>query len=276
MEKRMKFFLLGSVLMLGLMFDARASFGQHLSASGCSISNLGYLADMAKQFETETGIKMFVRGGGSIVGLLDVRSGKVDFAASCKGKEAGDPDDIDLIQVAWDALVFIVHKTNPLETITAAEVRDIYAGKLTHWNQLKGNNEPIIKFHNKPGKTFSGIEQSLRSMILEGKEIVKTPNTIFYTSVAIVEQAIEGNPNGFGASGFSSARKRDVKMLKFNGVMPTKKNIASKAYPLRRPLYLAVPKNPRPEARKFVEYVLSRKGQALISSYGMVSLKDMK
>jgi len=91
-----------------------------------------------------------------------------------------------------------------------------------------------------------------------------------------VEQMVEDTPEGFATTGFSSAKKRDVKMLRVNGVSPTFKNIVNNKYPLKRPLFILLPQNPKPEARKFVDFALSRVGQKFISSQGVVSLLDIK
>ncbi len=210
------------------------------------------------------------------MGVEDLRSGKVDFAASCRVRTAGDPEDIQFIQVAWDALVFIVHRSNPLNSISLEEVRAIYAGKITRWKQMKGSDAPIKLFISRPQKGFSGVEASTKALVLKGEDPVKTPHTIFLASTGIVEQMMEKTPEGFATTGFSSARKRDVKLLKVSGVFPEKKNIAKGRYPLRRPLFILMPQNPKPEVKKFVDFVLSKKGQKLISSYGVVSLLDVK
>ncbi len=88
-----------------------ATAADYLTGSGCSVSNVGYHNDLAKDYERRTGVKVFVRGGGSVVGIEDLRGGKVNFAAACRAKEAGDPNDLQFIQVAWDVLALIVHKT---------------------------------------------------------------------------------------------------------------------------------------------------------------------
>ncbi len=275
-KKAVMFGFIFVISLTSLFIDVRSVFGGHLTASGCSISKEGYLSDIAKEYENQTGEQMLILGGGSVVGLHDLLGGKVDIAASCRGRTADDPERIDYIQVAWDALVFIVHKNNPVDTITLGEARNIFAGKITEWKELKGNDGLIIKILPSPGKGLSGVGTTLRKSVLDGKAPDKTLNAISYTSAGLVEQAIETNIMGFGVTGFSSARKRNVKMLKFNGVMPTKKNIASNRYPLKRPLYLVISKNPRPEVKRFIDFVLSNKGQKLISSYGMVSLRDMR
>lgn len=249
---------------------------EHLTASGCSVSNVGYLTDLAKEYEKRTGMKVFVRGGGTIVGIEDLRTGKVDFAASCRGKTPGDPEDIQFIQVAWDALVFITHKQNPVNDISLDQVREIYAGQITNWIQLNGLDAPIKVFISRARKGLSGVESSTKELVLKGKNPAETRNTVFLASTGIVEQMVERTLEGFATTGFSSARKRDVKMLKVQGVFPTQKTIINNRYPLKRPLYLLVPQRHRPEVKRFLDFVLSREGQMFINSRGVVSLLDVR
>lgn len=259
-------------------FNIPKAYPETLVGSGCSVSNTGYLTELARDYENLTGVKVFVRGGGSVVGLEDLKSGKVDFAASCRHSLPGDPTDIEFIQVAWDALVFIVHKSNPLENISLGDAKAIYSGKITRWKQLKGSDTAINIYISRPssGHGLSGVETSTKEMLLEGNDPLETPNTMFLASTGIVEQMVDKTANGFATTGFSSARKRDLKMLKVDGVYPDKKNIINGKYPLKRPLFLLAPKGPKPEVKKFIDFTLSRQGQELISSYGAVSLMDIK
>lgn len=252
------------------------AYAQHLSASGCSVSNVGYLNDLAKEYERVAGVKVLVRGGGSVVGLDDLQTGRVDFAASCRAMVAGDPEGIEFVQVAWDALVFITHPSNSMGDITIEQARAIYFGDINNWAQMGGESRSIKVIISRPKRGLSGVESSIRSMILGGREPTETPNTLFLASTGIVEQMVETTENGFATTGYSSARKRGVKMLRVKGVHPSRESIAKGKYPLKRPLYLVISKNPRPEARKFVDFALSRQGQQFIGSLGVVALKDVK
>ena len=267
------FFLLFTLLFL---CPPKAHAADYFTVSGCSISNVGYLTELAAEYEKRTGVKIFVRGGGSVVGIEDLRSGKVDFAASCRPRDAGDPADITYIQVAWDALAFIVHKSNPLENVTLNEVRSIYAGTMTDWRQLKGREAPIKIFISRTKKGLSGVEASTKYLVLNGKEPVASANTVFVASSGLVEQMVEENPEGFATTGITSARKRNVKILKVNGIAHTNKAIINNQYPLKRPLFILMPKNPKPEVKKFVDFTLSKTGQRFIQSLNVVSILDVK
>jgi phosphate transport system substrate-binding protein len=267
-------FLTGFLLFL--LIPANAHPSEYLTISGCSVSNVGYLTALAREYERTTGIKVFVRGGGSVVGLEDLRSGNVDLAASCKPREETDPADIASIQIAWDALVFIVHKSNPVDNISLDEVRSIYDGRIVNWSQLKGAAAPITVFISQTKKGLSGVELSTKHMVLAGKDPVKSLNAVSAASTGIVEQMVEETPGGFATTGISSARKRNVKILKLNGVAPTNTAIIRNLYPLKRPLYLLVPKSAKPEAGRFVAFALSKEGQRFISSQNVISLREMK
>lgn len=270
-------FVLAPLLLLSLLFSPNGSdAADTLTASGCSVSNVGYLTDLANEYERRTGTKVLVRGGGSVVGIEDLRSGKVDFAASCRSKSAGDPEDVAFIQVAWDALVFIVHPSNPLTSLSLDDVRAIYAGGTTNWRQLKGPSSPIKVFISRARQGLSGVEASTNAMVLKGKKPVETPNTHFLASTAIVEQMVETTPEGFATTGYTSARKRKVKMLKVDGIAPTVGSIIQQRYPLKRPLFILLPKDPKPAAKKFVDFVLSKDGQQYLRSLNVVSLLDVR
>lgn len=245
----------------------------YLTASGCSVSIVGYLSDLSKEFEHRTGIKVFVRGGGSVIGIDDVRTGKADFAAACRPRHQDDPGDIEFIQVAWDALVFIVHPSNPVDTITLDEVRSIYGGVISSWDQLKGRAAPIQVFISRAIKGLSGVEASTKSMVFGSKEPAEMPNMRFLASTGIVEQMVENSPDGFATTGYTSARKRKVRMLKVSGVTPTFRNIAKGSYPLKRPLFLLVPRNAKPAVKQFVDFTLSAEGQRFIRSLNVVPLR---
>ncbi|MGC2061686.1 MAG: substrate-binding domain-containing protein [Thermodesulfovibrionales bacterium] len=267
-------------LLLLAIFCVCATFqpasAETLTASGCSISMKGYLTDLAKEYERRTGVKVLLHSSGTLGGVEDLRAGKVDFAASCRSRTAGDPENIEFIQVAWGALVFITHKSNKVSNVSLDQVRAIYAGQITNWKQLNGDDAPIEIFIAKGKIGLSGVESSLREMVLKGKEPVQTTHTTSLSSSGFVEQTVEKTPEGFATTGFPSAVKRAVKILGVDGVYPSIKTIRNNRYPLKRPLFLMVPLKPKPEVRKFVDFVLSKEGQMFISSRGVISLLDLK
>ena len=81
-----------------------------------------------------------------------------------------------------------------------------------------------------------------------------------------------GNANAIGVTGISSARKRDVKILRLEEKDPSYDNIMSGEYLLYRPLYIVSNvTNPNyPEVRRFVDFANSREGRDIIRANGVV------
>jgi len=250
--------------------------GEPLTASGCSISMTGYLNDLVKDYEKETGQKILVRGGGSYVGLSELGSDRVDFAASCKSKGPEDPATLRFTPVAWDALVFIANPANTTRNLTPQDIVNIYEGKVTNWSAL-GGPDLALKSYISTQKGMAGIGETLTKYFLRDKWPQTTANSSMQSaSVALWEQMVERNPEGFASTGFDSAHKRNVKMLAVNGVVPSKATIISGKYPYKRYLYLVTTPDAKPEVEAFIKFATGRKGQALIASYGIPPLAALK
>ena len=213
---------------------------------------------------------------GSIAGLTELGSDKIDLAASCLSHLSKPSVGFTFIPVAWDALVFITNKSNPVKNITPQQVKEIYDGKITNWKQLGGSDLKLTSYISTP-EGLGGIGEALEKYILNGKRPLKQANSSMQvSSVSIWEQLVGKNAEGFASTGFGSARRRNVRMLSVNGVSPTKTTIISGKYPYKRYLYLVLTKDAKPEVNKFVDFALSKKGQSLISSYGIPSLSEIK
>ena len=77
------------VLSLFLYYPSNAYSEDYLTASGCSVSKVGYLMALAEEYEQRTGVKIFVRGGGSVVGIEDLRTGNADYSGYNHNNFAG-------------------------------------------------------------------------------------------------------------------------------------------------------------------------------------------
>ena len=58
-------------------------------------------------------------------------------------------------------------------------------------------------------------------------------------------------------------------------VEPTKENIATKKYPMSRPLFVLTNGEPTGDAKTLVDFLLSDRGQELVKKHGYLPLKDL-
>jgi len=90
---------------------------------------------------------------------------------------------------------------------------------------------------------------------------------------------MEKDPNGVGVTGVSSARKlvknKTAKILKLDGKESSYENIRTGQYVLYRPLYVVTNlQEKNPEVAKFVHFVSSEEGKAIMRSVGTVPYED--
>ncbi len=279
-------FAVASMLLFGLHNDANAAANKtnkkELSWAGCGISKKAFMGEMAKAFEKKTGVKIKLKGGGATRGIREVANGTRDLGGACRhtldsGSAFGShPKErrVRMDPVAWDALVVVVHKKNPVSDITVSQLRQVYLGKITNWKQLGGNNAPIKLFVRK-GKN-SGVGRTVRELIFANYEQNFTASAKVVKSSGPLEKAIASTAvNGIGISGVSSARKRSVKLLKISGKSPSYENIKNGDYLLYRPLYLVTHLENNDESVKaFSRFVHSNEGRKIMRSAGTVPYED--
>jgi phosphate transport system substrate-binding protein len=246
-----------------------------LTWAGCGITKHAFMDELAKAYEKDSGVKILMQGGGATAGIRQATSGEVNIGASCRTNIESAPEEREAyeVPVAWDAIVMIVHPSNPIDNLTRQQARDIYTGKITNWKHLGGKDQPIELFTRR-GK-ISGVERTLRELMFANYDQDFPGSKYVVASTTPLEEGIEKNPNSIGATGVASAHRRKVKILKLNGKEANFENIVSGQYMMYRPLYL-VSKGAHadPRVKDFIAFALSRQGQEIIRKTGTVPYSD--
>jgi phosphate transport system substrate-binding protein len=252
-----------------------------LTWAGCGISKNAFMTEMAAAYQKHSGVVIDFKGGGATKGIRDVASHDVDIGGTCRhvidgNNEMPVPEErrVKLTPVAWDALVVIVHKDNPVSNMTMNQLRDLYKGKITNWKQLGGKDAPVELYVRK-GK-ISGVGRTLREILFANYDEEFVAKYVVEES-ATLEKDMVTNPNGVGVTGVSSARKlgASAKILNLEGKAPTYENIRDGNYVLYRPLYMVTHlQNRNPEVQKFIDFVMGPEGKQVMRSVGTVPYED--
>lgn len=229
------------------------------------------MTELAAAYKEHTGVEFILEGGGATKGILSTMDHLADMGGSCRYRIDGEAPDsqIRFNPVAWDALVVIVHKDNPIESISMDQLRRIYQGKITNWKELGGDDRPLDLLVRR-GK-ISGVGLTMRQLIFNDPDF-DFPQRHLYKSSGPLEEAVEQNPNAFAMTGISSANKRDFKIVKLDGKDPSYENIKSGNYLLYRPLYLVTDRKSEhlDEMKRFLAYSHSKEGRDIIRRNGVV------
>ena len=227
-----------------------------------------------EEFRKTNKISITIEGSGSGNGIKALLDGTCDIANSSremKGeeKEAAKSKGIDVqeITVAYDMIVPVVNTANPVKNITMTQLNAIYDGSINNWKQLGGKDETIVCISR---DTSSGTYEIWHEKVMKKTDVRN--DALLQASNGTIVSAVAGNPKAIGYIGFGYIDS-SVKPLVVDNVTPTIDNGKSGKYPISRKLYMYVDKNKlSPEAKNYIDYVLSPKGQNLVKETGFISI----
>lgn len=190
--------------------------------------------------------------------------------------------ELELIPVAYDAMVFFTNADNPASGLTKKQITDIYVNNAyTNWSEVGGSDSLLYPYCR---NNDSGSHAQMEKHFLNGGEIhPEVQKETSYTMSNVLTDVMSAQtdaPIGYGL-GYSIFyyfnnmdlfynTKTELKLLAIDGVMPTDETIADGSYPLSNNTYIVLRKD-EPEnspARKMAEFMLTEAGQECVSQAG--------
>lgn len=231
-------------------------------------------------------VSVEVSGGGTGTGVAALLNGTADIANCSRQLEPGETAKVKAASgqepkmnvVGYDALAIFVHKDNPLEEITVAQLAGVYGenGTVRWWTDLGGtvpgcrSNEMILVSR----QSNSGTYHYFREAILGKTGDFRLGTLDLHGSKDVVE-LVGRTPCAIGYSGMGYANAH-VKMLRVartageQAFSPTVENTQSGAYPIARPLYMYTRGEPGAAAQKYLDWIHSEAGQLIVLATGYV------
>jgi phosphate transport system substrate-binding protein len=284
-------------LVFSALLLAVAACGRGTSQSRKLVQNKGSdtLVNVAQAWaehykEVDATVAVAVSGGGSGVGFSALINGKVDIAnASRKIKareiEQARKNGVEAVEfiVGYDALAIFVHKKNPVESLTLAQLAEIYGegGASETWDKVdvevpgaKNNMIVRVSRQNNSG-TYAyfkkavlgkGREYKLGSLDMHGSKdvvhlVATTPGAVGYSGLAYATHEVRTVPVA-----------RDEKSP---AVAPSVQTASDGSYPIARPLFMYTRGQPEGEVKKYLDWILSDAGQRILLEKGYAPVRPL-
>jgi phosphate transport system substrate-binding protein len=274
------------VLLLCALFFPRMADAATLKINGSTTVNLP-AAEAAEILRAERKMDIQVdTQGGSSGGISGLGDGLVQIGMS--SKPLSDTDrakypkvNFKEIHIGEDAVALVVSRDvweGGLRALTKQQVRDIYEGRVKNWKEVSGPDRRIAFFNKEPGRgTWEVFAHWLCGDAKKAPQVSfpevggneETRNKVASTRGAMSQLSSSWAD---GKTIFALALKGDAG----ESIEPTTANIASHKYPMSRPLFLLTNGEPKDEAKVFVDFVLSERGQALVKKHGYLALDQLK
>lgn len=238
-----------------------SSSSSNIGYQGTHILTHGALENLAKAFEKKYGVKVSVKGGGCADGIAVVVKGEHEMGGICCPLPPEKAKKFNLIQhkVAVDIKAVMLYPRNPLNNLTLKQVSDIHNGKITNWKQVGGQDKPIaLVFRDhcrdmaEPVREVIGIKGPVAKKAI----VVKTDKEVI--------EYVEKFPGAIGIAPRVFAQEAKVKIVSIDKIAATPENTEEGLYPLKGDLYIITKGQPDGLTKKFMDFVLSPEGQAII------------
>ncbi len=215
------------------------------------------------------GVSIQVTGGGSGTGISALINGTTDICNSSRPMKSSEVKKVKErygtlgveIPCAKDGITIYLNQSNPVKNLTMQQLKDIYTGKITNWNQVGGNDARIILYSR---ENNSGTYVFFKEKVLSNADYSPSCQNLPGTSAVV--NAVSKDKNGIGYGG--AAYAKGIKHPTINSVEPTEANVKSGKYPLARNLFMYLKSRPTGAIKQFIDWVLGSEGQAIVKKVG--------
>ncbi len=270
--------IVAAVLGLALAAGAFAQLsGNQTWGGSTTVAPFVYAA--IEQFQKDNpGVKISYEATGSGAGLSSLLAGQYSLAGSSAVVTAEQQAKGALpTVVAFDGLTPVVNKNVKLSNISKVNLAAVFAGKITNWKDLGGQDMKIVVVNRDESSGTYASFWDIVCVPTQGKARAYTKDAIVAKENGEVAAKVASTPGSIGYVGMAFAEeviKAGGRSLMVDGVKDTVANVLSKKWPISRELYLVtmgVPKDGTVE-KAFVDYLLSPKGQAIVKSTDFIPL----
>jgi phosphate transport system substrate-binding protein len=239
--------------------------GQYIvNGGGGALDNVKALADAFKV--QHTGITwQGLADIGSNAGVNLVISGETDLGYISRDLLDTEKGKVEAVAIGSSGTAVAVAASNPVKSLTKDQVAKIFTGAITDWKDVGGTPGKIrILIRESGASTRSAFE----AYFFDGKKPAYAANAVEVTTYDETVKAINSFKESIGMVTMNAATfaNTSIAFATVDGVAPSRDNLNSGKYQVRRPLYLVYdPTKAKPAIKAFVDFVKGPEGQKILA-----------
>ncbi|GEJ57425.1 substrate-binding domain-containing protein [Anaeromyxobacter diazotrophicus] len=169
--------------------------------------------------EKATGISLAVDKNNAGKGMKELAEGKCDLAMVSASLEASlaaarsaglqqAPADLRMHLIATSEVVFVVHPSNPVKTLSWEQLKDIHTGKVASWKELGGKDQPIAVYTDAAASATRGL---VKQVVMGNADYAPAARAVGF--VKEVNDRVAQDEAGVGALGLEFADPKQVAIV---------------------------------------------------------------
>lgn len=220
-------------------------------------------------------------GGGSNLGIMSMMHGDADLIVVSRDlteeeKSIFKEKKLTIDTIALDGLAIVVNHQNQIDNLTKQQLKEIYEGKITNWQQVGGKNKMIKVFSR---ESTSGTYTLFKDKVLHNANCLATHVNMNYNEDVVT--GVQGDPNSIGYVGLGYTLGNELKILGLSDsthITPHKPeyaSIISGDYILKRYITI-IYDNSNPLLKNYVSCIHNEHIYKIINECGFIPYKNYK
>ena len=260
--------LCGAMFALWLPNVAEASDALRVGGTGSGVGGMRLVAEALARQPGAPAVEV-LPAFGSAGGIAALIEGRLDIAVTNRLPNATESAraGFKVQEYARTPFVMAVHRNLGLQALTGAQFAALYAeGAAVYPNGQRAR--PVLRL---PEEIDSRLVAALVPAAGPPHEAAQARKGMLRAATdAEAAELVEKVPGAFAASTLAQieSERRPFVAVAIDGHVPTAAALASGQYPHFKPLYLIVRANADVRTQRFVDFLLSDAGQAVLAAHG--------
>jgi phosphate transport system substrate-binding protein len=211
-------------------------------------------------------VKISVSGGGSAAGIAQVAARAIDIGDS-DILAVGHPELVDS-RVAVVGFAVIANPSVHVKSLSRAQLRDVFSGKITNWRAVGGADQKIVVVNR---ARSSGTRAVFAKVIMGTTPLYEGGLVEDSTGTAV--GVVRSTPGAVSYVALSGISGPGVTIVAVDGVAPSKATIVSGRYPIWSYEHMYTYGPPKGEAARFIAFV--RGATDLVKKNKFITVSEM-
>lgn len=251
--------------------DTQVSDGSGATVSISGSTSVGPLAEkLAAKYTEEDNTNIEINQIGSSAGITNAISGVSEIGMSSRDlKEEEKASGLNEVVIAYDGIVVVTHPSNKVKDLTMEQIKQIFTGEVTNWNELGGNDMEIVVVSREDG---SGSRDAFQEIVdYSSGELVRS--AIIASGNGNIKTTVANNKHAVGFISFEYIDE-SISTIDVNGVEANAENVLQGKYSLSRPFLFVYKEGQLTDAgQRFIDFILSEDGQLIAAEAGAIPVK---
>ena len=264
------------LLLAAAVFAATSLQAQKLVIKGSDTLGAKLVPQLAEAYKAKNpGVSFEIAAEGSTTGIAAIidstaQIGMASRRAKATEMSAAQAKGVSMKPtiVAYDGISIIVNASCPVDSLTLRQVEQIFAGDITDWSAVGGTPGKISIYTR---NTSSGTYADFRTLAMKNRDYAGSSQKMAGNEQIASE--VSKNPAGIGYVGMAYTNAPGIKVVKIDGILPSKETVLARKYPYSRPTFYYTNGEPTGEAANFIAFTLSDEGQKIAEQVGFVAIR---